>query len=47
MSLWLRLCRKFVLQNVGRSERVPSQKRLGAWRRRDWHGLHESSYCYF
>ena len=46
-SLWLRLCRKFVLQNVGGSEWVRSQKRLGAWRRKDWHGLHESSYCYF
>jgi len=46
-SLWLRLCRKLVLQNVGGSEWVRSQKRLGAWRRKDWHGLHKSSYCYF
>ena len=41
------LCWTFVLQNVGGSEWVRSQKRLGAWRRKDWHGLHESSYCYF
>ena len=32
MSLWLRLCRKFVLQNVGRSEWVQSRKQLSAWR---------------
>jgi len=32
---------------VGGSEWVRSQKRLGAWRRKDWHELHESSYCYF
>ena len=35
------------LINVGRSEWVRSQKRLGALRRKDWHGLRESSYCYF
>ena len=46
-SLWLRLCWTFALQNVGGSEWVRSQKRLGAWRRKDWHGLHESSHCYF
>ena len=46
-SLWLRLCWTPALQNVGGSEWVRSQKRLGAWRRKDWHGLHESSYCYF
>jgi len=44
--LWLCLCRKFVLQNVGGSERVQSQKWLSAWRCKDWHGLHESSYCF-
>ena len=36
-SLWLRLCHACwtsVLQNVGGSEWVRSQKRLGAWRRR-------------
>jgi len=27
-SLWLCLCRKFVLQNVGGSERIRSQNRL-------------------
>ena len=32
---------------MGGSEWVRSQKLLGAWRRKDWHGLHESSYCYF
>jgi len=32
---------------VGRSEWVRSQKQLSAWQRKDWHGLHESSYCYF
>ena len=26
---------------------VRSQKRLSAWQHKDWHGLHESSYCYF
>jgi len=46
-SLWLRLRWTSVLQNVGGSEWVRSQKRLSAWRRKDWHGLHESSYCYF
>ena len=46
-SLWLRRRRKFVLQNVGESEWVRSQNRLWAWRCKDWHGLHESSYCYF
>ena len=46
-SLWLCLYRKFVLQNVGGSEWVWSQKRLIAWRRKDWHRLHGSSYCYF
>ena len=46
-SLQLRFSRKFPLQNVGGSEWVRSQNRLGAWRRKDWHGLHESSYCYF
>ena len=46
-SLWLRLCRNFVLQNVGGSGWVQSQKWLSAWWRKDWHGLHESSYCYF
>ena len=45
-SLGVCLCRKFVLQNVGRSECVRSQKRLSALRRKDWHGLHEPSYCY-
>jgi len=44
-SLW-HLCRKFVLQNIGGSEWVPSQKQLSAWWHKDWHGLHESSYCY-
>ena len=43
-SLWLNLCRKFILQNVGGSEWVQSQKRLSAWQCKDWHGLHESSY---
>ena len=46
-SLWLHLSRKFVLQNVGRSEWARSQNRLSAWWCKDWHGLHESSYCYF
>ena len=23
------------------------KNRLGGWRCKDWHGLHESSYCYF
>ena len=31
MSLWLHLCWKFVLQNVGGSEWVQFQKRLSAW----------------
>ena len=35
-SLWLRLCRKFVLQNVGGSEWVRFQKRLCAWQCKDW-----------
>ena len=30
----------------GQTEWAQSQKRLGAWRCKDWHGLHESSYCY-
>jgi len=46
-SLWLRRSRKFVLQNVGGSEGVRSQNQLCAWRCKDWHALHESSYCYF
>ena len=46
-SLRLRFCRKFWLQNVGGSEWAWSQNRLSAWRCKDWHGLHESSYCYF
>ena len=46
-SLWLHLRWTFVLQNVGRSEWVRSQKRLSAQWRKDWHGLHESSYRYF
>ena len=46
-SLWLHLCRKLVLQNVGGSEWVRSQKRLSFWRRKYRHRLHESSYCYF
>jgi len=45
-SLQLRFSRKFALQNVGGSEWVRSQNRLVAWRCKDWHGLHESSYCY-
>ena len=36
--LWPRLC---ILQNVGGSERVRSQKSLTAWRYKDWHGLHD------
>ena len=47
VCLWLRLCRKFALQNVGGSEWVRSQNRLCAWRCTDWNRLHESSYCYF
>ena len=46
-SLWLRLCRKFVLQNVGGSEWVRSQKRLSAWQSKNWSGLHESGYSCF
>ena len=36
-----------MLQNVGGSEWVQFQNQLGAWWCKDWHGLHESSYCYF
>ena len=46
-SLWLLRSRKFVFQNVGGSEWVRSQNQLCAWRCKDWHALHESSYCYF
>jgi len=42
-----RLCRKFVLQNVGGSEWVRSQNQLRAWRWKDRPGLYESSYCHF
>jgi len=31
----------------GHVEWVRSQNWLCAWRCKDWHGLHESSYCYF
>jgi len=41
-SLWLRLCWKFALQNVGRFEWVQSQKRLSTWRCKDWQRLHDS-----
>jgi len=47
VCLWLRLCRKFALQNVGGSEWVRSQNRLCVWRCKDWHRLHEFSCCYF
>jgi len=42
-----RLCRKFVLQNVGGTEWVRSKKLFGGGC--NWHVLHESSYmyCYF
>jgi len=46
-SLWLCLCRKFTLQNVGRSGCVRSQNQLCVWQCKDWHWLHESNYCYF
>ena len=36
-----------MLQNVGGSEWARSQNRLCGWRCKEWHGLHESSYCYF
>ena len=36
-----------MLQNVGGSEWVRSRNQLCAWRCKGWHGLHESSYCYF
>jgi len=35
------------LQNVSGSEWVRSQNCLCAWQCKDWHGLHESSCCYF
>ena len=43
---WLRRSRKFVSQNVGGSEWVRSQNWPCAWPCKDWHGLHESSYCF-
>ena len=42
-SMWVRLCRKIVSQNVGSFE---SQKQLSAECCKDWQGLHESGYCY-
>jgi len=41
-SNWVHFCKKSVLQNVGGSEWVQSQKRLGAEHCKDWHGLHKS-----
>jgi len=54
-SVWLHLCRKFTLQNVGVSKWVRSQKWLSAWqciasfpgRRRNGLATSASSNCYF